>query len=139
MKTALAMGKFQIIHAGHLYYLEQARKRADRLIVVVARDATIRAEGGRVIIPEKQRLAVVAALKPVDKAVLGGFPDKLKIVGKIRPDVIVLGPDQPADEKRLKRELARRGLRPSVVRVKKLKTGAMMKTSRIIRKIARMR
>jgi FAD synthetase len=59
-------------------------------------------------------------LKPVDEAILGNEgPDKLKIVEKIKPDMIVLGYDQKWDERQLKQELLKRGLKINVIRLKK--------------------
>ncbi len=71
MKKIVATGTFSIIHPGHLLFLEEARKLADELIVIVARDRNIKKRKNDIVIPEKQRLRVVKALKVVDRAILG--------------------------------------------------------------------
>ena len=74
-KTVLATGAFDLLHYGHLAFLEEAKKaggRNARLIVIVARDKTIEArKGKKPVVPEDQRRALMEALKPVDDAILG--------------------------------------------------------------------
>ncbi|MHC1592658.1 MAG: adenylyltransferase/cytidyltransferase family protein, partial [Methermicoccaceae archaeon] len=70
MKRVLATGTFEFLHPGHLYFLSEAKKLGDELVALVARDSMIRHKPTP-IIPEQQRLEMVAALKVVDKAVLG--------------------------------------------------------------------
>ena len=57
----VATGTFDILHPGHLFYLEESKKLGDELFVIVARDANVKHKP-RPIIPEDQRLAMVAAL-----------------------------------------------------------------------------
>ena len=75
MKTVLAAGVFDLLHYGHIRYLEESKKAGGpdaKLIVIVARDETVRKlKGGDPIIPEDQRRAVIEALKVVDEALLG--------------------------------------------------------------------
>ena len=117
--TVLAFGTFDLLHAGHEHYLRRAKALGDRLVVVVARDATVRAvKGHDPVRPERSRLGAVARLPSVDRAVLGmPGPDKLRIVEKIRPDVIALGYDQLAFTAGLENRLAAAGLRPRIVRI----------------------
>jgi len=115
----LAFGCFDLLHPGHIFYLERARKLGSELIVVVARDSTIE-EGKRhePMQDEKARLAVVKALKPVDKAALGlKAGDKLGIIGKYRPDVIALGHDQAVTRQEIRRYLKENGLKAKIVRM----------------------
>ena len=98
-RVVLAAGVFDLLHFGHLRALEDAKKaggRGSRLIVIVARDKTVeRLKGRRPILPEDQRRALVEALKPVDKAILGY--EEMNIAGviqRIKPDVIAIGYDQ---------------------------------------------
>ena len=98
-RTVLATGVFDIIHPGHLKFLQESKKLGGpkaRLVVVVARDKTvIKRKGRRPVIPEQSRREMVAALKPVDKAILGREEaDYLGILRKIKPDVVSVGYDQ---------------------------------------------
>jgi FAD synthetase len=122
MKIA-TFGVFDIIHSGHIKLLKKCKnlsKNAE-LIVVLARDSTVLKDKGRKpLIPEEQRRYIVESLNPVDKVILGNEgSDKLKIVEKIKPDIIVLGYDQGWDEKKLEKELENRGLKIKVFRLKK--------------------
>jgi len=99
----LVGGVFEILHPGHIYLLKKAKERGE-VIVVVARDETIKKLKGREpIIPETQRLEVIRSLKYVDNAILGSKNmDFKKVVEIVRPDVILLGPDQSWIEKELR-------------------------------------
>ena len=74
-KIVLASGTFDLLHLGHVKYLEEAKKKGGKnteLIVIVARDKTIeKQKGGKPVIPENQRRVLVESLKVVDKAILG--------------------------------------------------------------------
>ncbi len=132
----LTAGTFEIIHPGHIYYLKEAWKLG-RVITIIARDSTVRKIKKRdVIIGEEQRLEVVSSLYYVHKARLGYEDDILKVVEEERPDIILLGPDQPFDEDKILSELKRRGL--DTIQVKRLNKrieGELYSTTNIIRKI----
>ena len=118
MVRVMASGVFDILHLGHLHYLEESKKLGDELVVVVATDTTVRKRKHEPITPEKMRCELVASLKPVDKAVLGREGgDIFEIVKDLRPDIITLGYDQPFDQQNLEKELAKRGLKVKVVRM----------------------
>jgi len=133
-RVVLATGVFDILHMGHLYYLNEARKLGDRLVVVVARDETAGRLKRRPIVPEHLRLEMVRGLKPVDEAVLGDRDDFYKVVEIVRPDIIALGHDQAHDPERIKKDLEGRGMKLEVVRLPCLKHD-LMATRRIIEKI----
>lgn len=135
MRVGMAFGKFVILHSGHVHYLTRAKALVDRLIVVVASDETVRRAKGSVVVPAEQRREVVAALKPVDEAVVGDNADWYGIIVEKRPDMLILGPDQEADEKKIAHELKQRGLNPTIVRITELTNGKLHKTSRIIDRI----
>ena len=119
MRTVMAFGTFDLLHLGHLRYLGAAKKFGDRLVVVVARDATVRRlKGGRPFFSERERLEFVKALRVVDEAVLGGRGDRFQIIRRMRPAVVVLGYDQEEDAAGLEKWLAEGGLRTRVVRLK---------------------
>lgn len=110
MTRVMASGVFDIIHPGHISYLEQARSYGDELVVVVANDDTVRAGKHEPITPESMRARIVGALKPVDRAIVGGRGDILDTVRYVRPDVIVLGYDQKFDESQLSSMLEEAGM-----------------------------
>jgi FAD synthetase len=138
MVRVMATGTFDLLHLGHLYYLEEAKKLGDELIVVVANDETVRKNKHNPVTPQEMRRKLVEALKPVDKAVIGYKDDFLKVVEEIKPDIIALGYDQKFDEEKLKNELEKRGLSVKIVRCSKYSGDDLNGTRRIIRKIADM-
>jgi FAD synthetase len=112
----LATGTFDLLHPGHLMYLDQSRALGDELVVIVARDSNV-LHKPRPIIPQEQRLLMVSALKIVDRAVLGSETDMFKPIEELKPDIITLGYDQHFDVVLLKEELATRGIDAQVVRL----------------------
>lgn len=113
----MASGVFDILHTGHISYLEQAKALGDELYVVVASDNTVRKNKHEPITPERMRVRIVSALKPVDVAMIGNDSgDMFVILDEIRPDVIVLGFDQKFDENTLSEELKKRGFDIAVKR-----------------------
>jgi len=118
MVRVMASGVFDIIHLGHLHYLEESKKLGDELIVVVATDNTVRRRKHEPITQESMRLELVAALKPVDRAILGkDSGDMFKVVEDLRPDIITIGYDQPFEPVELEKEMLSRGLNVRVVRM----------------------
>lgn len=134
MVRVMASGVFDLLHTGHLHYLEEAKKLGDELVVVVAKDSTVRKEKHEPITPEEVRRELVDAMKPVDKAVLGREGDMYEIVEEIHPDIIALGYDQEHDEEVIRNELKKRGLNVDVVRLSKLGTD-LDGTRKIIQKV----
>jgi FAD synthetase len=130
----MASGVFDLIHLGHIHYLEEAKNLGDELIVVVARDSTVRREKHEPITPEEFRRDLVESLKSVDKAVLGGEGDMFEIVEELKPDIIALGFDQYHDAERIEAELKKRGLDIKVVRLTEL-NGDLDGTRKIIKKV----
>jgi len=116
MKRVIATGTFDILHPGHLYYLEQSKILGDELTVIVARDANVKHKP-EPIIPEEQRRRMVAALRCVDHAILGDKTDMFLPIEKIRPAIITIGFNQHFDEASLRQQLASRGLFAEIVRI----------------------
>jgi len=138
IKTVMATGTFDLIHPGHGFYLEEAKKLGGddaRLVVVIARESTVRARKRVPIVPEKQRLEVVQMLKMVDEAVLGSETDMFSTVQKIKPDIIAIGPDQKFDLEQLREELRERGIDAEVVKVKGYHHSSLDSSCKIIKKI----
>ncbi len=92
MKTVMAQGTFDVLHPGHIHYLEKSGNLGDKLVVVIARDS--RHEERGLYFDEEERREMVDALECVDEAVLGVEGDIYETVEKIDPDVITLGYDQ---------------------------------------------
>jgi FAD synthetase len=113
----MATGVFDLLHPGHLFFLTEAKKLGDELVVVVARDQTARRLKHEPYVPEHIRREMVEALKPVDRAVLGSTTDIYETVVRERPNVIALGHDQLWNEAEVERECARRGVAVKVVRL----------------------
>jgi FAD synthetase len=131
----LATGVFDIIHLGHLHYLEESKKLGDELVVVVATDKTVRKRKHEPITPEAMRLELVQGLKPVDRAVLGKEGgDIYQIVSEIKPDIITIGYDQPFEPEKLENDLMSRGIKAKVVRMPHLDHD-LDGTRKIIRKV----
>ncbi|MHA1934257.1 MAG: adenylyltransferase/cytidyltransferase family protein [Candidatus Thorarchaeota archaeon] len=137
-KRILAAGKFDILHLGHIAYLEQAKMQAGadgELIVVIARDDTIEKErGAPPVFPEEQRRRLVESLKTVDRAIIGyKTVDHTRIVVEIKPDIIALGYDQHTDIKAMEKRLSEEGLKTRIVRLEKRGTDGLC-SSTLIRK-----
>ncbi|MCL1984347.1 MAG: FAD synthase [Methanomassiliicoccaceae archaeon] len=116
MVRVMASGVFDILHTGHISYLEQAKAMGDELIVVVACDHTVRKRKHEPITPEKMRAEIINSLKPVDRTVIGHESDMYSTIEEIRPDIIVLGFDQTFNEDELRTELKKRGMSTEIRR-----------------------
>lgn len=93
-------GCFDIIHAGHVGYLEEARKQGDRLVLAVNSDASIRRlkGSGRPINPLDRRMAVLAGLEAVDWVVPFNEDTPERLLRRVKPDVLVKGGDYTEDQ-----------------------------------------
>ncbi len=109
-RRVMAVGTFDILHLGHLHYLKEAKSQGDELVVVLACDKTVREHKHEPLMNEDIRREMVAALKPVDKAIVGKEGDKYETVEKVDPDIIALGYDQRHEEEKLNKELQLRGM-----------------------------
>src|SRR6476661_4029741 len=94
-------GAFDLLHVGHVRYLQAARALGDLLIVGLNDDASVRAYKGptRPLVPEDERAEVLAALACVDYVVLFGDPTATRLVEAIRPDIYAKGGDYAAGDK----------------------------------------
>jgi len=93
-------GVFDLLHPGHVRYLQQARDLGDALVVGVNGDASVgRNKGaGRPINPERERAEVLAALACVDAVVIFDEDTPARIIQVVQPDILVKGADWPADQ-----------------------------------------
>jgi len=94
-RTVLANGCFDILHVGHVRYLEGARRLGDALVVAINSDQSVRAlKGpGRPILNEQERVALVSALRCVDHVVVFDEPDVTRVLEVLRPAVHAKGTD----------------------------------------------
>src|SRR2546425_7691054 len=94
-KIVLANGCFDILHVGHLRYLEHARSLGDVLVVAINSDKSMRTikDQGRPILPENERVPLVSALRCVDHVVLFDEPDASLVLYVLRPAVHANGTD----------------------------------------------
>ena len=139
-RRVLAAGVFDILHYGHLRFLEEAKKVGGEdaeLIVVVARDSTVlKLKGKKPIFPEELRRALVEALKPVDRAVLGYEDMSIEgILEDIKPDVVALGYDQGYLEEAVKKVVKEKGLDIKIVRLGRYGPEELNSSSKIARKL----
>jgi FAD synthetase len=141
-KTVMAFGSFDILHPGHLLYLEKAKRLGDMLIVVVARDSSITLFKKRhSALSEKDRLSLISSLKIVDKAILGNKlrkpKERLKIIKRYKPDVIAFGYDQRIDTTEVRKWLRQNGVGARVIRIRNVANEKRYKSSVILRKMLR--
>jgi FAD synthetase len=139
-KVVLASGVFDLLHLGHVRFLEEAKKAGGpnaELIVIVARDCTVaKRKGEKPVMSENQRRALVESLKVVDEAILGYEEfDMGKVVEKIKPDVITVGHDQRGVEKTVRSYVKEKGLNIKVVRIGKFGEDELNSSSKIKQKI----
>ncbi len=99
-KIVFTNGCFDLLHAGHVTYLEAAKKRGDRLILGLNTDRSVSALKGptRPIVSENDRARVLAALEAVDAVILFDEDTPLNLINAIKPDVIAKGSDYTADQ-----------------------------------------
>lgn len=116
----MAFGGFDVLHLGHVQFLKEAKKKGDELVVVVARDRVLRhVKHHEPYFKEAERLELLSSLKCVDRAILGDQHNTLLPIKWERPQVIVLGYDQPKRIPELRRELLAMGIRiEKIVRAK---------------------
>ena len=141
-KVVLASGVFDLLHLGHVKFLEEAKKAGGentKLIVVIARDSTVeKTKGRKPIMPENQRRALVESLKVVDEATLGLENFNISdIVQRVRPDIIALGYDQTYMKSRVRDCLKENGLSVKVIQIDKFESDELDSSSKIRQKIVK--
>lgn len=122
----LATGVFDLLHPGHVFYLEESKKLGTELVVLVTNDMVVTRTKGTPLFNAKSRQHMVAALRCVDEAIVPTNTDPklyFQTVLDIMPDVITLGYDQTFSERELSKELESRGWKGEVVRIGKYPSG----------------
>ncbi len=130
MKKILVFGVFDGLHSGHIYFLKQARKLGDKLIVAIAPDKIVKKLKHK--IPhtnQKERLELVQSLKIVNQAMIGDRRiSSYEVVKRLNPDIICLGYDQQALAQDIKKHLP--NMKVMIARAYKSRR---MHTSKLIR------
>ena len=139
-KIVLASGTFDLLHLGHVRFLEEAKKAGGKdaeLIVIVARDSTVKArKGKKPVMPEDQRRALVESLKVVDEAILGLDDFSIyKVIEKIKPDVIAVGHDQDGIEKEVLKAIEKGKIAIELAKIGRFGKRELDSSSKIMRKI----
>ncbi|MFL2956969.1 MAG: adenylyltransferase/cytidyltransferase family protein [Candidatus Thalassarchaeaceae archaeon] len=140
MVRVMAVGVFDLLHAGHLHYVEQAKALGDELVVVVAHDDTVRKQKHEPVTNQELRCRMVQGLKPVDTAIIGNPPTMpiYEILETVKPDIIALGYDQKHSLDTIKNGLKENGWKDvEVIRVEGL-ADDLDGTRKIIAKILRL-
>lgn len=116
-QVVFANGAFDLLHAGHVRYLEAARREGDWLVVGVNSDASVaRSKGaGRPIVPAAERSEIVAALECVDAVVVFEEDSPSALLDELRPDVHAKGTDYTSDTVPERDVVARNGGRTAIV------------------------
>jgi rfaE bifunctional protein nucleotidyltransferase chain/domain len=93
-------GVFDLLHPGHIRYLQRARRLGDALVIGLNADASVRRNKGpeRPINPEAERAEVLAALESVDAVTIFAEDTPADIIRLVQPDILVKGADWPADQ-----------------------------------------
>ncbi len=126
-------GVFDLLHAGHVRYLEAARAEGDALLVAVNSDRSVRAlakGSGRPIVGEQERAEVVAGLGCVDHVVIFDEPDPGRVIAAIEPAVLVKGADWALD-----RIVGREAVEAAGGRVVRIPLVEGLSTTRLIERI----
>ena len=125
IKVVLTGGVFDILHAGHVFTLYEAKKFGDVLVVVVATDRTVKKlKKRKPINSEEYRAFIVNSLKPVDVAIIGR-KDFQETIDLVKPNVVVFGYDQKEFPVR----------EAKIVKLKKSIENKKFKTSKIIKEL----
>jgi D-beta-D-heptose 7-phosphate kinase/D-beta-D-heptose 1-phosphate adenosyltransferase len=98
-RVVFTNGVFDLLHPGHVRYLQAARAEGDVLIIAVNSDRSVRGNKGpsRPIFPEAERAEILASLACVDAVVIFDAPTPVDIIRAVQPDVLVKGADWAAD------------------------------------------
>ncbi|TMI60280.1 FAD synthase [Candidatus Bathyarchaeota archaeon] len=141
-KIVLATGAFDLLHLGHVRFLESSKRKGGqgaKLIVVVARDKTVLNRKGRSpILPEDQRRQLVGSLRVVDKAILGHTHlDLLGILREVRPDIISVGYDQKQIKASVEKLLRVERLPIRVVQIPKFGPSGLNSSTGIKQRVAK--
>jgi len=138
----LATGVFDLLHLGHLRFLEESKKKGgggSKLVVVIARDKTVfRRKGRGPVVPEDHRRELVAALRVVDRAFLGREEiDLLGILKEVKPGIVCVGYDQDEIRAAVTRLVRKEKLPVRVVRIRRFGPVGFNSSTKLKNRIAK--
>ena len=114
----MTFGTFDYLHAGHEYYLTEAKKHGDEMITIIARDKTVKkVKGESPDNDENFRKKQLEESGLTNKVMLGNIGDKYGVIRKYRPDIICLGYDQYAFTQKLQKELIDNKMDVKIIRL----------------------
>lgn len=137
MTLVISQGTFDLLHTGHIHYLEESADMGDELVVIIARQANVTHKPDP-ILPAQQRRDIIGALACVDRAILGDEDDIFVPIQRLKPDIIALGHDQHHDEEELAAALADREIECEIRRASRREPrydGELLSTGRIVDRI----
>ncbi len=118
----MLFGTFDYLHAGHENIFKQARTHGEKIIVIIARDRTVKTiKGTAPDHNEKTRLKNLQATGWADQVVLGNLKDKTRVITHHKPDIIALGYDQFAFTYNLQKLIIDQDLNASIIRLEPYK------------------
>jgi FAD synthetase len=117
-RIVLVFGVFDLFHPGHRYFLQQAKKHGDKLIVVVTRDERVKREKGRLPVEKlARRIESVNRLDCVHATIPGDKIGEWSVVQRMKPDVICIGHDQQEDHPNFLRQIDDLQSKPRIVKI----------------------
>ena len=139
-RIVLASGVFDLLHLGHVRFLEEAKRAGGRnaeLVVIIARDRIVEErKGEKPIMSENQRCALVASLKVVDCTILGFQKFNIeRVIDKVKPDVIAVGYDQEGVEATVRKYVEENKLNIKIARIGKFGEDELDSSSKIKQRI----
>jgi len=137
LRVVVTGGVWDVLHVGHVSALEEARKLGDLLVAVVATDRTVeKMKGRKPVFPEEQRRALVEALKPVDKAILGYEELSFEqVIQDIMPDIVAVGYDQEKVAVAVNAIVGRKKLPIKVARLPRAEGGELRSSTEVKRRV----
>ena len=138
VRRVVAQGTFDLLHPGHVHYLEDAAAMGDHLTVIVARRTNV-THKPEPIVPGEQRRRMIEALEVVDRAILGHEEDIFVPIERIDPDVIVLGFDQHHDDTAIEAALRDRGIDCELARASPMDGEGLLSSGQIVDRICERR
>jgi D-beta-D-heptose 7-phosphate kinase/D-beta-D-heptose 1-phosphate adenosyltransferase len=116
-KIAFTNGCFDILHAGHIRYLREAKKTADVLVLALNSDSSVRAIKGekRPLMSEEERAEILAALEFIDFVTIFQELTPLELINYLKPDILIKGGDWPEEKVIGREEIKKWGGRVAII------------------------
>lgn len=120
IKKVLATGVFDILHPGHIHYLEESKKLGDKLIVLITCDKVANQQKRQPFFSEAERQSLIEKLNFVDEVIIGNEDlDYARTIKEIKPDIIALGYDQKIQQNQLDDIQLRAGFKGEIININK--------------------